>query len=111
MRAGQRASRLAARQIPRVQRLVPDTRRATFALLALLALACAIETIPRLGANSPFHRFVLPASGLEYFWETPLGWTGLVDGTPVNRDSVQFEALASFLRDSPRAVVPLEDNV
>src|SRR5438552_3583671 len=81
-------------------------------VIGLLALAiCSLEAGLRLGANSPDTRFTLPQYSLGYFWDTPLGWTGVVSGVPVNRDSVQFASLASFLRDEPSAPVPLEDNV
>lgn len=78
--------------------------------LAALIL-CTLETAPRLGASSPDTRYTLPAYSLGYFWETPIGWTGLVGGVEVNRDSVQFASLASFLRSEPAQVVPLGDNV
>ena len=72
---------------------------------------CAVETGVRLGANSPDTRFTLPQFSLGYFWDTPLGWTGLVDGVSVNRDSVQFASLAGFFRDESAVPVPPEDNV
>src|SRR3981081_458873 len=81
-------------------------------LIALMALTiCSFETALRLGSNSPDTRFTLPQFSLGYFWDTPLGWTGVVSGVPVNKDSVQFASLASFFRDEPSAPVPLEDNV
>src|ERR1700736_959934 len=81
-------------------------------VIALMALAiCCLETAPRLGPDSPDTRFTLPQFSLGYFWDTPLGWTGLVSGVPVNKDSVQFASLASFFRDEPTTPVPLEDNV
>src|SRR6266566_4137786 len=81
-------------------------------LVALMALVvCSLETGLRLGASSPDTRFTLPQYSLGYFWDTPLGWTGVVSGVPVNKDSVQFASLASFFRDEPFAPVPLEDNV
>jgi hypothetical protein len=81
-------------------------------VIGLMALAiCCLEAGPRLGADSPDTRFTLPPFGLGYFWDTPLGWTGVVSGVPVNKDSVQFASLASFLRDESSAPVPLEDNV
>src|SRR6266852_3113405 len=81
-------------------------------VIALMALAiCGLEAGLRLGANSPDTRFTLPQFSLGYFWDTPLGWTGVVSGVPVNKDSVQFASLASFFRDEPTAPVPLEDNV
>src|SRR5438876_9288736 len=80
--------------------------------VGLMALViCSLETGLRLGAASPDTRFTLPQFGLGYFWDTPLGWTGLIGGVPVNRDSVQFASLASFFRDEPTMPVPLEDNV
>lgn len=87
-------------------------RRHRLLAIALMALAiCSLETGLRLGADSPDTRFTLPQFGLGYFWDTPLGWTGLVDGVPVNRDSVELASLAGFLRDEPAVPVPLEDNV
>src|SRR5437870_847484 len=81
-------------------------------VIALLALAiCSLETGLRLGLDSPDTRFTLPGFSLGYFWDTPLGWTGVVNGVPVNRDSIQFASLASFFRDEPSVPVPLEDNV
>jgi len=80
--------------------------------VALLALVvCSLETGVRLGPSSPDTRFTLPRFSLGYFWDTPLGWTGVVDGTPVNKDSVQFASLAGFFRDEPSVAVPPEDNV
>src|SRR5215216_3853615 len=71
-------------------------------LVGLMALVvCSFETGLRLGEASPDTRFTLPQYSLGYFWDTPLGWTGLVDGVPVNRDSVQFASLAGFFRDEP----------
>jgi hypothetical protein len=81
-------------------------------LVGLMALViCSLETGLRLGDASPDTRFTLPRFGLGYFWDTPLGWTGLVSGVPVNKDSVQFASLAGFFRDEPAVPVPLEDNV
>src|SRR3981081_4229307 len=81
-------------------------------VIGLMALAiCSVETGLRLGANSPDTRYTLPQFGLGYFWDTPLGWTGVVSGVPVNKDSVQFASLAGFFRDEPAVPVPLEDNV
>src|SRR3979411_387382 len=81
-------------------------------VIGLMALAiCSLEAGLRLGANSPDTRFTLPRFSLGYFWDTPLGWTGLVSGVPVNKDSVQFASLAGFFRDEPAVPVPLEDNV
>src|SRR5579859_3917477 len=77
-----------------------------------MALAiCSLETGLRVGAASPDTRFTLPQYGLGYFWDNPLGWTGVVGGVPVNKDSVQFASLAGFFRDEPALPVPLEDNV
>src|SRR5690349_7366240 len=87
-------------------------RRRTFWWVAVLALVvCSLETGLRLGANSPDTRFTLPQFSLGYFWDTPLGWTGVVDGIPVNKDSVQFASLAGFFRDESAVAVPPEDNV
>src|SRR5260370_7748287 len=81
-------------------------------VIGLIALEiCSLEAGPRLGANSPDTRFTLPRYSLGYFWDTPLGWTGLVSGVEVNKDSVQFASLAGFFRDEPAVPVPLEDNV
>src|ERR1700738_266910 len=81
-------------------------------VVGLMALViCSLETGLRVGAASPDTRFTLPQYGLGYFWDTPLGWTGVVSGVPVNKDSVQFASLAGFFRDEPTAPVPLEDNV
>jgi len=81
-------------------------------LVALMALVvCSLETGLRLGASSPDTRFTLPQFSLGYFWDTPLGWTGVVDGVSVNKDSVQFASLAAFFRDEPAVPVPPEDNV
>src|SRR4030088_3140889 len=80
--------------------------------IGLMALAiCSFEAGLRLGTNSPDTRFTLPEYSLGYFWDTPLGWTGLVSGVPVNKDSVQFASLAGFFRDEPAVPVPLEDHV
>src|SRR5579859_3618229 len=77
-----------------------------------MALAiCSLETGLRVGAASPDTRFTLPQYGLGYYWDTPLGWTGVVGGVPVNKDSVQFASLAGFFRDEPAVQVPPEDNV
>ena len=81
-------------------------------VIALMALVmCTLETGLRLGLDSPDTRFTLPRFSLGYFWDTPLGWTGVINGVPVNRDSIQFASLASFFRDEPSVPVPLEDNV
>ncbi len=84
------------------------TRRLLLALA--LVVIVSIETGLRLGANSPDTRFTLPGYGLGYFWDTPLGWTGLVDGVTVNRDAEQFSSLAGFLHGQP-VPVPPADNV
>jgi hypothetical protein len=76
----------------------------------LALLLCAFETSLRLGASSPDTRFTLPRYSLGYFWDTPLGWTGLVDGTTVNKDSVQFFSLSQFFHEQA-VPVPPEDNV
>jgi hypothetical protein len=78
---------------------------------ALALLVCTLETGLRLGANSPDTRYTLPQFSLGYFWDTPLGWTGVVNGVPVNKDSVQFASLAGFFRDEAAVAVPPEDNV
>src|SRR5438105_5023148 len=80
-------------------------------VVAMAVALCAIETVLRLGASSPDTRFTLPRFSLGYFWDSPLGWTGVIDGVPVNKDSVQFASLAGFFRDEPAVPVPLEDNV
>jgi hypothetical protein len=85
--------------------------RAFWWVAALALVVCSLETGLRLGANSPDTRFTLPQFSLGYFWDTPLGWTGVVDGVPVNKDSVQFASLAGFFRDEPAVAVPPEDNV
>jgi hypothetical protein len=77
----------------------------------LVVVLCTLETSLRLGANSPDTRYTLPQYSLGYFWDTPLGWTGVVDGASVNKDSVQFASLAGFFRDQPAVPVPPEDNV
>jgi hypothetical protein len=88
------------------------TRRRTIWLVAAIALVeCSLETGLRLGANSPDTRFTLPQFSLGYYWDTPLGWTGVLDRVPVNKDSVQFGSLAGFFRDEPTVPVPPEDNV
>lgn len=86
-------------------------RRSVWLVAALALVVCSLETGLRLGANSPDTRFTLPQFSLGYFWDTPLGWTGVLDGVPVNKDSVQFASLAGFFRDEPAVAVPPEDNV
>lgn len=81
----------------------------TVGLLALVI--CSLETGLRLGEASPDTRYTLPQFSLGYYWDTPLGWTGVIGGVPVNRDSVQFSSLAGFFRDEPAVQVPPEDNV
>ncbi len=78
------------------------------ALAALLLIV--LETGLRLGTNSPDARFTLPRYSLGYFWDTPLGWTGVIDGVPVNKDAVQFHSLAGFLHGLA-VPVPPQDNV
>src|SRR5207245_2319991 len=81
-------------------------------VIGLVALAiCSFEAGLRLGTNSPDTRFTLPQYGLGYFWDTPLGWTGVIDGVAVNKDSVQFASLAAFFRNEPAVPVPPQDNV
>jgi hypothetical protein len=81
-------------------------------LVGLMALVlCSLEAGLRLGASSPDTRYTLPPFSLGYFWDTPLGWTGVIDGVPVNKDSVQFSSLAGFFRDEGPVQVPPEDNV
>jgi hypothetical protein len=88
------------------------SRRWPLLAVAIMALVvCSLEAGLRLGSNSPDTRFTLPQFSLGYFWDTPLGWTGVIDGVPVNKDSVQFASLAGFLRDEPAVAVPPEDNV
>jgi hypothetical protein len=86
-------------------------QRGIWLLLAIALVVCTLETGLRLGASSPDTRYTLPQFSLGYFWGTPLGWTGVVDGVPVNKDSVQFASLAGFFRDEPAVPVPTEDNV
>ena len=86
-------------------------RRELWAVAALVLAVCCTEAGLRLGASSPDTRFTLPQYSLGYFWDTPLGWTGVLDGAPVNKDSVQFASLAGFFRDEPAVPVPPEDNV
>ena len=85
-------------------------QRGLWLVLALALVLCTLETGLRLGASSPDTRYTLPRFSLGYFWDTPLGWTGVIDGVPVNRDSVQFASLASFLHGQASPVPP-EDNV
>src|SRR5436305_8916590 len=80
-------------------------------LVALAALLLvSLETALRLGAASPDTKYTLPQYSLGYFWNTPLGWTGVVDGVPVNRDAVEFSSLAGFFHSLP-VPVPPDDNV
>jgi 4-amino-4-deoxy-L-arabinose transferase-like glycosyltransferase len=79
-------------------------------LVAVVTLIVCVETGLRLGESSPDTRFTQPQFGLGYFWGTPLGWTSVVDGVPVNKDSVQFASLAGFFHDQP-VQVPPQDNV
>src|ERR1051326_2252525 len=93
-------------------RVATGSRPRTVWLVAALALlVCTLETGLRLGANSPDTRYTLPQFSLGYFWDTPLGWTGVVNGVPVNKDSVQFASLAGFFRDEAAVAVPPGDNV
>jgi hypothetical protein len=85
-------------------------RRLVWWVLALAVVVCGLETAFRLGERSPDTRYVLPQYSLGYFWDTPLGWTGIVGGVAVNRDSVQFSSLAGFFRNEV-VPVPPEDNV
>ncbi|MBV9359111.1 MAG: hypothetical protein JO023_26685, partial [Chloroflexi bacterium] len=63
-----------------------DRRRMATWMVALgLALACILETLPRLSDRSPDTRYTLPQYGLGYFWDSPLGWSGVLDGALVNR--------------------------
>src|SRR5213595_1359052 len=81
-------------------------------VVGLLAVViCSVETGLRVGAASPDTRYALPQYSLGYFWDTPLGWTGLVGGVAVNKDSVQFASLGGFFRDEPAVPVPPQDNV
>ena len=81
-----------------------------WSVAAVALVVCSLETCLRLGANAPDTRFTLPQFSLGYFWGTPLGWTGLVGGVPVNRDSVEFSSLVGFFRDQA-VPVPPADNV
>jgi hypothetical protein len=83
----------------------------TWLIAAMVLAIVSIETALRLGANSPDTRFTLPQYGLGYFWDTPLGWTGVIDGVAVNKDSVQFASLAATFRDEPAVPVAPQDNV
>jgi hypothetical protein len=85
--------------------------RAVWVVGVLALVVVSLETGLRLGSDSPDTRFTLPRYGLGYFWDTPLGWTSVVGGVPVNRDSLQFSSLAGFLRGEPAVVVPPGDNV
>jgi hypothetical protein len=86
-------------------------RRRLWLVAALVIVVVSLETGLRLGADSPDTRFTLPRYSLGYFWDTPLGWTSVIDGVPQNKDSLQFASLAAFFRDAPAVVVPPEDNV
>jgi hypothetical protein len=86
-------------------------QRGFWLVLAIALVLCTLETGLRLGASSPDTRYTLPQFSLGYFWDTPLGWTGVVDGVLVNKDSVQFASLAGFFRDEAAVPVPPEDNV
>src|SRR5215831_12077806 len=86
-------------------------QRGIWLVLAIALVVCSFETGLRLGVSSPDTRFTLPQFSLGYFWDTPLGWTGVLDGVPVNKDSVQFASLAGFFRDEPAVAVPPDDNV
>src|SRR5262245_2317698 len=85
-------------------------RLRTWALPLAVLVLVLLETVPRLGAASPDTRYTLPAYSLGYFWDSPIGWTGVVDGVPVNRDAVQFTSLTGFLHGEP-VLVPPVDNV
>src|SRR5215216_924172 len=84
--------------------------RTTWQVVIAVLLLIAVETGLRLGAASPDTRFTLPGFSLGYFWDTPLGWTSVVDGVPVNRDSVQFSSLAGYFHGLS-VPVPPQDNV
>jgi hypothetical protein len=86
-------------------------QRGIWLVAAIALVVCSLETGLRLGASSPDTRYTLPQFSLGYFWDTPLGWTGVVGGVPVNKDSVQFASLAGFFRDEPAVPVPPGDNV
>jgi hypothetical protein len=86
-------------------------QRGMWLVAAIALVVCSLETGLRLGAGSPDTRYTLPQFSLGYFWDTPLGWTGVIDGVPVNKDSVQFASLAGFFRDEPAVPVPPGDNV
>jgi hypothetical protein len=80
-------------------------------LVALAALCLiGLETGLRVGSASPDTRYTLPQFSLGYFWDTPLGWTSVIDGMPVNRDAVQFSSLAGFFHGLA-VPVPPQDNV
>src|SRR5215472_12701290 len=80
-------------------------------LVALAALCLiSLETGLRVGSASPDTRYTLPRFSLGYFWDTPLGWTSVIDGVPVNRDAVQFSSLAGFF-NGLNVPVPPQDNV
>ncbi|MDQ3811769.1 MAG: hypothetical protein M3336_15920, partial [Chloroflexota bacterium] len=84
--------------------------RGLLGLALALLLIISVETGLRLGAASPDTRFTLPRFSLGYFWDTPLGWTGVIDGVAVNRDALQFSSLAGFFHGQV-VPVPPEDNV
>jgi hypothetical protein len=90
---------------------IASPRRWLWLLAGVVLTLVALETLPRLGPASPDTRYTLPGFSLGYFWDTPLGWTGVVDGVTVNKDSVQFASLAGFFRDEPAVPVPNQDNV
>jgi hypothetical protein len=92
-------------------RSVDRRRLATWIVALGLLLVCILETIPRLGERSPDTRFTLPRYSLGYFWDSPLGWSGVLDGALVNRDSSQFDSLAGWLRGDPNPLIPLNANV
>ncbi|MBV9357867.1 MAG: hypothetical protein JO023_20340 [Chloroflexi bacterium] len=96
---------------PRTVRPASSRRVATWLVLLGLALVCLAETLPRLSERSPDTRYTLPQYSLGYFWDSPLGWSGLLDGALVNRDSSQFDSLAGWLRGDPNPLIPLNANV
>src|ERR1043165_6133700 len=88
-----------------------SAQRRLWLVAAMVLLLVCVEAGLRLGASSPDTRYTLPQYGLGYFWDTPLGWTGVLDGVTVNKDSVQFASLAAFFRDETAVPVPPQDNV